>query len=356
MKRTLIIAVLALVAAASCQKNAIEQSPEPAWDGPTGQIHLSIGPGYDTKVALSGMNEDRINQVQVFVFNSAGALETDRFAMNSSTSSSIDMSITSRIGDKTVYALVNAPRISHSLSLAELESTLSDLKDNSVNNLVMTGKKTINVQQYDGTTPTTLTIYVKKLAAAIVLSEVNVDFSNTVLEGSTFVLKEVYAKNVVGKALLGVSSEGNGRTDTGIPMPLSEKQRSNTANWYNKLKLDATPLALTYDACNLTSFARPSRVLYVYPNATAEDSKDASGDFTPRHTRLVLHAQVAGKDSYYPFDLPVLEPNKKYSVSVSITMLGKPDDNDDTRVNVGILAPVIKISDWDATTYLPYNM
>jgi hypothetical protein len=356
MKRTLICAALALVAAASCQKNAIPQGPEPAWDGPTGQIHLSIGSGSDTKVALSGMNEDRINQVQVFIFNSAGALETDRFALNSSSSSSIDMSITSRVGDKTVYALVNAPRITRSLTLSELEGTLSDLKDNSVNNLVMSGKKTVDVKQYDGASPTSLTIYVKKLAAAIVLSEVNVDFSNTVLEGSTFVLKEVYAKNVVGKAPLGVSTEGDGKIATGIPMALSDTQRSNVANWYNKLKLDTTPLALTYDACNLTSFAKPSRVLYVYPNATVKDSDSASGDFTPRHTRLVLHAQVAGKDSYYPFDLPVLEPNKKYSVSVSITMLGKPDDNDDTRVTVGLVTPVIKISNWDGTTNLPYNM
>jgi len=244
-------------------------------------------------------------------------------------------------------------------TLSALEGTLSDLKDNSKDNLVMTGRKSVSVSEYNGT-PTSVEIHVKKLAAAILLSGVTADFSNTSLEGSSFVLKDVYVKNVVGRAPYGVANDGTGTASTGLPLPLSTSQRRQASYWYNKLKLDTTPLALTYDACNLTSVSTPNRILYVYPNATTDDPENvpgaSAGDFTPRHTRLVLHAQVGGKDSYYPFDLPVLEANKKYSVSVHITMLGKPNDNDDTRVTVGSIKPVIIVSDWDATQSLPYNM
>ncbi len=357
MKKLLLLAAFSSFLAASCQKKDLPESPEPVWDGPTGQIELQIGQP-DTKVALSSMKEDQINQVQIFVFNSDGALETDRAATNSTSGTGFSVTLTSRIGPKTVYALVNAPRIKPT-SLSELEGTLSDLKDNTQNNLVMSGKKSVTVSEYNGT-PTSVNIYVKKLAAAVLLASVTADFSNTALEGSSFVLKDVYVKNVVGRAPYGVASEGTGLASTGIPLPLSTTQRRQASYWYNKLKLDTKPLALTYDACNLTSVSTPNRILYVYPNTTTNDPETvpgaSAGDFTPRHTRLVLHAQVGGKDSYYPFDLPVLEANKKYSVSVHITMLGKPNDNDDTRVTVGSLKPVIVVSDWDATQNLPYNM
>ncbi len=358
MKKLLLLAAFVSLFAASCQKNNLPESPEPVWDGPTGQIHLQIG-SPDTKVALSTMKEHQINQVQIFVFNSDGALETDRTATNNTPGSgNFSLTLTSRIGPKTVYALVNAPRIKPA-TLSELEGSLSDLKDNTKDNLVMSGKKSVTVSEYNGT-PTSVNIYVKKLAAAVLLANVTADFSNTALEGSSFVLKDVYLKNVVGRALYGVASEGTGTASTGIPLPLSTDQRRQASYWYNKFKLDTAPLALTYDACNLTSVSTPNRILYGYPNTTTFDPETvpgaSAGDFTPRHTRLVLHAQVGGKDTYYPFDLPVLEPNKKYSVSVHITMLGKPNDNDDTRVTVGSLKPVIVVSDWDATQDLPYNM
>jgi len=323
MKKAFLLAALTLFAAASCQKNVIPECPEEAvLDGPTGQILLKIGQP-ETKVAVSGMSEHSINQVQVFVFNTAGALETDRVATNTASTAGVSVTLTSKIGLKTIYALVNAPRVKPK-TLTELEGTVSDLKDNSVNNLVMVGKTEITVEEYSGK-PMSFDIPVRKLAAAVVLAGVNVDFRNTALEGSSFVLKEVYVKNVVGRVPYG------NPTSPGDVL-------------YNKKTLDTAPLELTFDACNLTSYATPNRVLYVYPNAKKGE------------TCLVLHAKVAGTDTYYPFDLPVLEANKKYSVTVSITMLGKPDDNDDSRVTVGIISPTITIKDWDNTYSLPYNM
>lgn len=327
MKQNILWAIAFLIiATASCQKNAIPESPETVLDGPTGQILLSIGQP-ETKVAVADMAEHRINQVQVFIFNSAGQLETDRMATNASpaTSATLQLSLTAKIGKKTIVALVNAPR-QKPASLSQLEAAVSDLNENSVNNLVMIGKESVAVEEYNGT-PGTCTIPVSKLASAVVLTEVTANFTGTVLEGSSFVIKEVYVKNVVGRVPYGSPSSG-------------------TDYRYNKAKLDTTPLALTYDACNLsgTAVAKPNRAFYVYPNTKKGE------------TCLVIHAQVGGKDTYYPFDLPVLEANKKYSVSVNITMLGKPDDNDDTRIAVGTLQPTITVSDWDKTATLPYLM
>ena len=318
MKRIFLLAVL--FAALSCQKSIVPEDTVP--DGPTGEIVLRIGQP-QTKVAVSAMSEHRINQVQVFVFNTNGVLETDRTATNTGSAAGLSVTLTSKVGLKTICALVNAPRITPA-TLEELENSVSDLRDNSVNNLVMTGRTDIAVTEYSGT-PLTFDIPVRKLAAAVVVSSVNVDFSNTSLEGTPFVLKAVYVKNVVGRVPYG---------DPGHALNFM----------YNKTKLDASPLPLTYDGCNLTSYSSPDRVLYVYPNAKKGE------------TCLVLHALVGGKDSYYPFDLPVLEANKKYSVSVNITMQGKADDNDDTRVGVGIITPTITVKDWDHTYSLPYNM
>lgn len=351
MKKNVIIAAIALLAAASCQKNNPSQ---PSFEGPQGQLIVQLGDEPVTKVADNPTAEKQINSVQLFVFDGSN-LETDLYQTGSATS----YTLTTGIGDKVVYAIVNAPRLKYTTK-ATLEQGLSDLSENTANSLVMSGMTTVKVNGYKtgSTTPATCTVNVKRLVSAIQLSNVSVNFAGTTLEGSTFTIKEIYVKNVVGKAPYGVS------------MALTDAQRSDLDNWYNKLKLDTEPLALTHDTFNegLSISSNPvdvNNTLYVYPNPSTEEQGTAS-TFKPRPTRLVIHAAITSSDSfrdesiknkdyYYTFDLPVLEANKKYKVGVVISMLGKTNDNDDTKTTPGMAAPTISVCNWDNTVELNYQ-
>lgn len=360
MKKNVFLAVLTLLAAASCQKNMPE---EKATEEPTGLLNIQLGGEPATKAA--SMSEHQINSAQVFVFTNDGELETDLY-QTFQNGTVPPFSITTSIGEKRVYAIVNAPRLIHT-SLSALEKDLSHLSDNTCSpaNLVMSGKATTNVREYSAQagTPTPCTIRVKKLASAIRLVSVATQFNGTALEGSTLRIKEIYVKNVMGRAPYGVN-------DDGTFLPVTDAELRNPDYWYNKTVLDSEPLYVTYDRCDLgpvteTPF-QVNRTLYVYPNPTATDPKpDSTSPFDPRPTRLVLHAVVSrdashfagalNRDSYYTFDLPKLESNKKYTVTLVISMLGKKDDKDDTKTSPGLLQPTITVSDWDDVIGLEYK-
>ena len=348
MKKNVLLAALAILAAASCQKTNVPQSA-------TGNLIVQLGEEPVTKAADNSTAENQVNSVQLFVFD-GGNLETDLYKTGSATS----YTLTTGIGDKVVYAIVNAPRLKYTTKAA-LEEGLSDLKENAANGLVMSGKESVTVSEYKtgSATPATCTVNVKRLASAIQLASVTTQFEGSTLEGSTFTIKEIYVKNVVGKAPYGVSAV------------LTEDQKKDAGNWYNKLKLDTTPLTVTYDAFDpglAVTAAKPLNVnhtLYVYPNASTADNGSAT-TFTPRPTRLVIHATITSQDShrdvsinnqdyYYTFDLPALEANKKYKVSVTISMLGKTTDTDDTKTTAGMATPTIKVLDWDQTIELSYQ-
>lgn len=348
MKKNVLLAALAILAAASCQKNNVPQSA-------TGNLIVQLGEEPVTKAADNPTAEKQINSVQLFVFD-GGNLETDLYKTGSATS----YTLTTGIGNKVVYAIVNAPRLKYTTKTA-LEEGLSDLKENTANGLVMNGSAQVKVSEYKtgSATPATCTVNVKRLASAIMLSSVTTNFAGSTLEGSTFTIKEIYVKNVVGRAPYGVSAV------------LTEDQKKDAGNWYNKLKLDTTPLTVTYDAFDpglAVTAAKPLDVkhtLYVYPNASTADNGSAT-TFTPRPTRLVIHATITSQDShrdvsiknqdyYYTFDLPALEANKKYKVSVTISMLGKTTDTDDTKTTAGMATPTINVLDWDKTIELSYQ-
>jgi len=349
MKKNLLIAALALLAAASCQKNNLSQTA-------TGELIVRLGEEPATKVADLSMDEYKINSVQLFVFSSNGELETDVYKTEAANS----YSLTTGIGNKVVYAIVNAPRLKYTSQQALVEG-LSNLSQNTVNNLVMSGSAPVQVNEYKAgsTTPAKCTVPVKRLVSAIQLATVATSFAGSTLEGSTFTIKEIYVKNVVGKAPYGASAV------------LTEDQKKDAGNWYNKLKLDTTPLTVTYDAFDpglAVTAANPldvNHTLYVYPNASTADNGSAT-TFTPRPTRLVIHALVTtsadhydnhfkDKDYYYTFDLPALEANKKYKVNVVISMLGKTTDTDDTKTTAGMAQPSITVQPWDQTIELNYQ-
>jgi len=382
----LFLAALSFAAALSCQKTSVSATTDLPSEEGTGLMRVRFVHTLPTTKAVDGeMQEHLINSVQLFIFSPQGVLENDKYEqLDEPTSNSVVCSVRTRTGNKKVYAILNAPKLTKVGTLASLEATLSDLKENKESNLVMSGKvDDVEVKDYTPFTgePKEFVIYVKKLAAAIQLNKVKVDFLDTDLQGSTFKLKEIYLKNVVGRAPYGVASEGDGTKTAGIPLPLSNEDRTNHAYWYNKLTLENQPLYVTRDKCNLnTQFISTGdmgigattvtvgRTLYAYPNATVDDPESGGTTtvFSPRHTRLVLHGLIStgsnttmsftDKDFYYTFDLPQLEANKKYRIDINITMLGKENDNDDSKTSSGQAKPTITVVEWDDIVDIEYNM
>ena len=373
MKRTtllLVSAAAAVTCALSCNKSAAPLSDENVLTGPTGVVRIEIGIP-QTKSDNGDLKDYQINTVQVLVFDANGKKETDRYeALTSPVQNTTSMTITTKTGVKTVYSVLNSPRLTES-TLEKLEAHLSDLKENSCTNLVMSGKNSINVTEYDknkdnGAAAQAMSIHVKRLASMIQLDKVTVDFRNTALEGGTFTIQQIYLKNVVGRAPVGVS--GDPATD--MPMILSDANHTNYDYWYNKLTKQASGAPeVTFDVwtktCTVAGSATTlARDLFAYPNKTAGDS--TADTFSQRKTRLVIKAHVTAstntspavdQDTYYTFDLPVLVANNIYKIAnINITMLGKDNDDDDEKSLVGRINPTITVDPWTGTTTLNYEM
>lgn len=335
---------------------------------------VRIGIPDESKAASDAVKDYQINKVQVFVFDHNGVLETDYYKELAGSETRTSVTLNTLTGSKTLYAVLNHERIkfTHRVSrLAELEGLLSDLSMNSPGQLVMSGKNTLTVLEYDvnknaSATPQGIDIYVKRLVCQILLDKVTVDFTGTSLEGGSLNIQEIYLKNVVGKCPLGMSGIGTPDGSDVRPLPLTESEQGNYSNWYNKGTFQEDAPEVTFDRLDLScdTSGQPtklSRSLFAYPNRTDTDSHADS--FSQRMTRLVIKAHVRAslyadidKDSYYVFDLPVLEGNHIYNVqNIRLTMLGKDSDDKDDDLQAGRITPTITVDPWSGKTSLNYE-
>ena len=380
MKKPLFTVFVALAATfASCNKSA--PAPEAAQSTvPDASITVNIGMENEgTKAPTSLVKDYLINKVQVFVFDNTDKLETSYFEGSLTKNNSHSVKIATFTGPKTVYVLVNHDRITkfkpHTTTIANFEAELTDLSMNTPSSLVMSGKNTVTVGKYgtNGSAGTdgqieSVNVYVKRLAAMVVLDKLNVDFRGTNLEGATFTVQQIYLKNVVGKALLGVNGLTGTASSTVLPLPITDDQHTNYTYWYNKGTLETGAPAVTFEtdmgvSCNVAGADTPlSRHLFAYPNRTDADSHEET--FEQRHTRLVIKAHVKAatsysnldNDTFYVFDLPKLTANNVYRItSVRITMLGKDNDNKDEDIQAGRIEPAITVDPWNGTTTLTYD-
>jgi len=349
-------AALAAVVLSSCGK-PVSLSPLPENGSevqnimvPTGSLHVTVGTEEDTKASLTGLNEKNVRSLQVFVFNAeSGKRETDRFV------SANNLTITAPVGEKHIWAIVNHERFADMPTEEQLKNTVSDLSDNYAANgiyLVMAGEKDVTVTQEN----IPVEIPVTRLTSRIVLKKVIRKFDETYLKNCTFTIKEIYLKNVAGDTTLSLNKNG------------SEWDLPDPKVWYNKMKRVDAPSVnpLIWDnnlgiSCEENTEKTIDRVWYTYPNPTSGDTKSA--DWSARHTRLVVHAEVTGYgsggaiQSYYTFTLPVLKRNFSYEIAnITFTMLGKNNDDDDTVTDTGTASITLNVKDWDSTTDLNFNM
>ena len=377
---SIILALAAAFGAVSCNKNAPVASGDSTEAVPDASITVNIGMDKeDTKATTVQVKDYQINKVQVFVFNSDNKLETSFFEGGLTKDTSHSVKIATFTGPKTVYVVVNHDRITkykpHTTTITNLEAELVDLSMNAPSSLVMSGKNTVTVGKYgnNGTAGQeseiqTVNVFVKRLAAMVQLDNIQVDFRGTDMEGATFTVQQIYLKNVVGKARLGVSGLTGSAASDVLPLAIDDATHTNYAYWYNKATLQASGAPeVTFEnmsvPCTVAGASTAmGRHLFAYPNRTSGDSH--ADTFDQRHTRLVIKAHVKAAagysdfdaDTFYVFDLPALVANNVYKITtIKLTMLGKDNDDKDDDLQAGRIQPQITVDPWNGITSLSYD-
>ena len=297
-----------------CQKN----DSDAALSDKKVRLEITV-PVAETKV-VTGVNETAIKNYQVFLFNDKDVLEA---YVSQATP---DISLDCTLGEKTVVVLTNAPAVNDATTLASLQSKASTLSDNSADAFVMEGLVEVAIET---TEDVNIVVPVVRQVAKIELVNVTTDFELPEYEATPFSISAVYLINV----------------------PADKKYFGAEAPeiWFNKSAYDpGDDNSLIYDDMNdvaVTAGAQYStrNALYCYPNPTQEDAFETP--WTARHTRLVVETVLGDETYYYPVTMPVIQQNKKYEVSLTITRPGSYSP--ETVVDKFAADFAVTVKDWE---------
>ena len=336
MKKALLFsAALAALTLVSCNKEV--KSSAVLGDGKPVEVTVSIQGAPGTRATeTTYANESKVNTLQVFVF--AG---DDREAYKS-VASAMQALIPATSGERTVWAVVNAPDLSAVTSLSGLRAAVTNLSDNAVDGFVMTGSKTQELVD-GGNVPIT----VKRIVSRVSIAKISTDLKEYRVNYS-LKLKGIYMINVAGDNKYDVGGEAS--------------------SWINKLgHADAAYDALLYDEIasvevkNGTPYVK-EHAFYPYPNIHPTDAESASpvysSTWNPRGSILVIEAEMyddannaillenGTSTGYYPIILPALERNKTYVIEeVCITRM--PGSVPYEPITTGESQVTISVADWE---------
>ena len=338
------IFIMAAIAAIACSCEP-EKDCLPCQEEKTATLNVSLDFEDDnhtkaTSYVTSQTYETTVNNVQVLVFDSTGALNAYVDADKSVTG----ITINTTAGSKTVWAVVNGPDLSSVTTVSGLSAMAIDLGDNSTTasaGFVMAGSTTCTVSS----STATASISVRRFVARVALAKV----SNSLPDSyGSLTVNSVALINVVGNQNL-----------AGAATP---------STWYNKMgrKDGATASSQIIDgssylaSCPTLTFKSISSsvangssltpstpyLLYCYPNSTSTDAEGWSSSFTARKTRLVVTATISGTKYFYPIVIDAPTRNTAYTVELTITGLGSSDP--DQPVVKGSITASVSVQGWSA--------
>lgn len=265
------------------------------------------------KTKVSGaVEEDRVENVQVFVFDMQDQIQNSGYSGGSS------LSLTCTTGEKKFAALVNAPECSGIKTLQDLEALTSDFSDNGLGHFIMSGQ---SVQEIHASQ--SVSIPVNRLVSKVVLSEVCNNFKLQQHKEMDFVVESVFVVNAAGS----VGYLADSDCATWINSGLSDMSQIISAS--GELLYDDLPdTPVTWGQT-----AEFANALYCYPNMSEEVV-----------SYLVVEAVLGNSRCYYPVPLPQMQSNVCYSVSLTVTMPGSPSP--DIPVQKGDATFSVVVADW----------
>ena len=340
MKKTLFImaAIAAIVCSCVPDKDCI-----PCQEEEKGTLSVSLdfedeGQTKATSYVTAQTYETKVNDVQVLVFDSTGALNA---YVDADTKTS-GISISTTAGSKTVWAVVNGPDLSSITTLSALQSTAVDLGANSTSEatgFVMAGSTTCTV----GSSATTASISVKRLVARVALQKIS---NSLPASYGALTVNNVTLINVAGNQnLAGTASVStwynkmgrkDGATATGQIIDGSTYMASHPTLTFKSV---GTSVANGASLTPTTPY-----LFYTYQNLTANDANGWSSTFSARKTRLVVAATIGGTKYYYPVVIDTPARNTAYTVELTITGLGSTDP--DKPVQKGSITASVTVEGW----------
>ena len=325
MKTTRIFAALAAVCAllTGCLKNdVIPQEDDRKYNL---SVRVSTGEGTKAEGPVDAAEEEKINTVQVFVFNESGRLETETYA-----NSTDNLNLVCTKGVKKVKVIVNEGQISGIKTLTDLDSKTSYLTNNHTQSLVMVNLTpvTVDVNGPD----VSVEVQVKRLVSKIVIKNVHNRLSLTQYKSQPLIVSSIYLINVPAKCSF---SEATYYSNEWHNKSCRDDEARNIYN-------ENISYVLQHNGSMTTE-----HYFYSYPNPNAADS-DAQ-EWSPRHTRLVVECVFDELVYYYPITLPVLQSNTVYTIeNLTITRLGL--SSPDVIETLGSASFLLDVADWDETT------
>lgn len=281
--------------------------------------------------------EKAVSSLKVYVYNEKGELEANPAVTSQRATANVVA------GVKTIVAVANAEvSSSDAASLSGIRSAVTTLSENA-GAFVMSGiTPGVSVSEN-----TSVSVHLKRRTAKVCLVSVSRNLSDASFASASLVIKDVFLSNVAGT--------------TGM---VDEQSPSEVGTWFHKMgyghvKGTDCPTGIQLEATVNQSLAQgdtysTEHVFYAYPNSSSSDVKatSESSAWSPRTTRLVIAAELAGSVTYYV--IPVfkggkgIEANKVYNIQANLVSSGSvsPDGAGETTPQFGVEVTV-SVDDWD---------
>ena len=301
--------VLAAVACCACSKgvtSSLDVKDEVV------ELNFSV-PVAATKVS-GAVVEDAVKSLQVFVFGADGQVQSSGSANQNS------LTLTCTTGEKSIAAIMNSPAVTGINNIDQLNSSMSEFENNSVGSFVMTGLEGVTL-----TASGSVEVPVSRLVSKVTLSSVTRLFKLAQHQEMEFEVTSAFLTNV--------------------PEQIGYFQSQQSSQLINEGETDMTAIIeasgeLLYDEFNIPIAQGETEsignFLYCYPNLLTNPEKPAY---------LVVETRLGDGVYYYSVELPQMESNKCYNVSLTVTMPGNLTPN--TPVEKGNAEFSVVVSDWE---------
>ena len=301
--------VLAAVACCACSKgvtSSLDVKDEVV------ELNFSV-PVAATKVSGSVV-EDAVKSLQVFVFGADGQVQSSGSANQNS------LTLTCTTGEKSIAAIVNSPAVTGINNIDQLNSSMSEFENNSVGSFVMTGLEGVTL-----TASGSVEVPVSRLVSKVTLSAVTRSFKLAQHQEMEFEVTSAFLTNVPEKI--------------GYFQALQSGQLINEGETDMNAIIDASG-ELLYDEFSIPIAQGETEEIgnyfYCYPNMLTNPDKPAY---------LVAETRLGDGVYYYSVELPKMESNKCYNVSLIVTMPGTLTPN--IPVEKGNAEFSVVVSDWE---------
>ena len=342
MKKTLLFMAAIATMACSCDKDS---DCIPCQDKEQKEATLKVNLGFEddmqtkaTAYVTAQPYETAINDVQVLVFDSSGALNA--YVDADTKTSGINIKTTT--GSKTICAVVNGPNLSSVTTIPELNAKTIDLGDNSITStagFVMAGSTSCNVTTSSQNVGVTVRRFVSRVALQKVNNALPASYGAMTINNVTLI-NVVGNQNLAGAATASTWYNKMGRKDGS-----TTSSHIIDGSTYLASHPTLTFKSVESSVANGASHTPSTHYLfYTFPNNTITDVCGWVSPFTARKTRLVVAATISGKKYYYPVVIDTPTRNYAYTVELTITGLGSTDP--DKPVSKGAINASVTVEGW----------